>query len=90
MTDFQEISKDDNHVTVRFKQGKHEYDVMIDYGVIDRRGETEAAVSFSITEDPNPDWREQGITQTFSVNNFAQFLNKLKEISTYDDEERTN
>lgn len=22
MTDFQEISKDDNHVTVRFKQGK--------------------------------------------------------------------
>ena len=90
MTDFQEISKDDNHVTVRFKQGKHEYDVMVDYGVMYKRGETEAAVSFSITEDPNPDWRKQGLTQTFSVNEFAKFLNKLKEISTYDDEERTN
>ena len=33
MTDFQEVSRDDNHVTVRFKQGKHEYDAMIDYGV---------------------------------------------------------
>ena len=87
MTDFQEISKDDNHVTVRFKQGKHEYDVMVDYGVMYKRGETEAAVSFSITEDPNPDWRKQGLTQTFSVNEFAKFLNKLKEISTYDDEE---
>ena len=87
MTDFQEVSRDDNCVTVRFKQGKHEYDVMVDYGVIDRRGETEAAVSFSIIEDPNPDWREQGITQTFIVNDFAQFLNKLKEISAYDDKE---
>lgn len=90
MTDFQEVSRDDNHVTVRFKQGKHEYDVMVDYGVMYKRGETEAAVSFSITEDPNPDWRKQGLTQTFSVNEFAKFLNKLKEISTYDDEERTN
>lgn len=87
MTDFQEVSRDDNHVTVRFKQGKHEYDVMIDYGVMYKRGETEAAVSFSITEDPNPDWRKQGLIQTFSVNEFAKFLNKLKEISTYDDKE---
>lgn len=87
MTDFQEINKDDNHVTVRFKQGKHEYDVMVDYGVMYKRGETEASVSFSITEDPNPDWRKQGLTQTFSVNEFAKFLNKLKEISTYDDKE---
>ena len=87
MTDFQEVNRDDNHVTVRFKQGKHEYDVMIDYGVMYKRGETEAAVSFSITEDPNPDWRKQGLTQTFDVNDFAQFLNKLKEISTYDDKE---
>ena len=84
MTDFQKVSRDDNHVTVRFKQGKHEYDVMY------KRGETEAAVSFSITEDPNPDWRKQGLTQTFGVNDFAQFLNKLKEISTYDDKERIN
>ena len=90
MTDFQEVSRDDNHVTVRFKQRKHEYDVMVDYGVIDRRGETVSQISFSITEDPNPDWRKQGLTQTFGVNDFAQFLNKLKEISTYDDEERTN
>ena len=90
MTDFQEISKDDNHVTVRFKQGKHEYDAMIDYGVMYERGETEAVVSFSITVDPNPDWQKQGLTQTFSVNEFAKFLNKLKEISTYDDKERTN
>ena len=87
MTDFKEVSRDDNHVTVRFKQGKHEYDVMIDYSVMYDRGETEATVSFSITEDPNPDWREQGLTQTFDVNDFAQFLNKLKEISTYDDKE---
>ena len=87
MTDFQEVSRDDNHVTVRFKQGKHEYDAMIDYGVMDERGETVAAVTFSITCDPNPDWRKQGLTQTFSVNEFAQFLNKLKEISTYDDKE---
>ena len=87
MTDFQEVSRDDNHVTVRFKQGKHEYDAMIDYGVIYERGETEAAVTFSITVDPNPDWRKQGLTQTFSVNEFAKFLNKLKEISTYDDKE---
>lgn len=87
MTDFQEVSRDDNHVTVRFKQGKHEYDVMVDYGVMYKRGETEAAVSFSITEDPNPDWRKQGLIQTFSVNEFAKFLNKLKEISTYDDKE---
>lgn len=87
MTDFQEVSRDDNHITVRFKQGKHEYDAMIDYGVMYERGETEAAVSFSITVDPNPDWRKQGLTQTFSVNEFAKFLNKLKEISTYDDKE---
>ena len=87
MTDFQEVSRDDTHVTVRFKQGKHEYDVMIDYGVMYERGETVPTVTFSITSDPNPDWREQGLTQTFSVNNFAQFLNKLKEISTYDDKE---
>jgi len=87
MTDFKEVSRDDNHVTVRFKQGKHEYDAMIDYGVMYERGETEAAVSFSITVDPNPDWRKQGLTQTFSVNEFAKFLNKLKEISTYDDKE---
>lgn len=87
MTDFQEISRDDNHVTVRFKQGKHEYDAMIDYGVMYERGETEAAVTFSITVDPNPDWRKQGLTQTFDVNEFAKFLNKLKEISTYDDKE---
>ena len=87
MTDFQEVSRDDNHVTVRFKQGKHEYDAMIDYGVMYERGETEAAVSFSITVDPNPDWRKQGLTQTFSVNEFAKFLNKIKEISTYDDKE---
>lgn len=87
MTDFQEVSRDDNHVTVRFKQGKHEYDAMIDYGVMYERGETEAAVTFSITVDPNPDWRKQGLTQTFSVNEFAKFLNKLKEISTYDDKE---
>ena len=60
MTDFQEVSRDDNHVTVRFKQGKHEYDAMIDYGVMYERGETEAAVTFSITVDPNPDWRKQG------------------------------
>lgn len=87
MTDFQEVSRDDNHVTVRFKQGKHEYDVMIDYGVMYERGETVPAISFSITSDPNPDWRKQGLTQMFSVNKFAQFLNTLKEISTYDDKE---
>lgn len=87
MTDFQEIYKDDNRIKLRFKQGKHEYDVMIDYGVMYERGETVPTVTFSITSDPNPDWREQGLTQTFSVNNFAQFLNKLKEISTYDDKE---
>ena len=60
---------------------------MVDYGVMYKRGETEAAVSFSITVDPNPDWRKQGLIQTFSVNEFAKFLNKLKEISTYDDKE---
>ena len=87
MTDFQEIYRDDNRIKLRFKQGKHEYDAMIDYGVMYERGETEAAVTFSITVDPNPDWRKQGLTQTFSVNEFAKFLNKLKEISTYDDKE---
>ena len=51
------------------------------------RGETVPTVTFSIISDPNPDWRKQGLTQTFSVNKFAQFLNKLKEISTYDDKE---
>ena len=37
MTDFQEVSRDDNHVTVRFKQGKCEYDVMVDYDIMYER-----------------------------------------------------
>lgn len=87
MTDFQEIYKDDNRIKLRFKQGKHEYDVIFDFWVDQSEEIPESAISFSITSDPNPDWRKQGLTQTFGVNDFAQFLNKLKEISTYDDKE---
>lgn len=87
MTNFKEVYKDDNRIKVRFKQGKHEYDVIFDFWVDQSEEIPEPAISFSITEDPNPDWRKQGLTQTFGVNDFAQFLNKLKEISTYDDKE---
>lgn len=85
MTDFKEIYKDDNRIKLRFKQGKHEYDIIFDFWVDQSEEIPEPAISFSITEDPSPNWREQGLTQTFGVNDFAQFLNKLKEISTYDD-----